>query len=200
MFACAAFALALQQSEFTVFDGWSSLSGKYAVAWREVVPPPTDGSPDTENHLWDAESARPLFKLKGIGHFPNENHGSLTVRYSDDEKFVAVLHGGKWEPRGFTLADTKVGSQTNALTVVRKQTAAWFKRNERAAYAKYAAHMVYDVSELEYADTELTVKVIAQRPKEDEFGFTVRERYRVSLGKSGPKMTYLGAEREPDAW
>ncbi|WP_348542695.1 hypothetical protein [Chthoniobacter sp.] len=95
---------------FAVLEGAESPDHRYAVAWgvkgvadldahlkgsREPAPSDT-----IENYLLDVAGKKILATLNS-GYWPSQNHHSLEVVWSADNKTVAVLNGGHWECDSF---------------------------------------------------------------------------------------------------
>ncbi|MDF1753662.1 MAG: hypothetical protein P1U89_12860 [Verrucomicrobiales bacterium] len=95
------------------FQGTESPDGRYVIAWGiSEYTRFDDSDPDALFEKLDLDAVRNFivdvkegyivkalpsryFSLQGRA----ENHGSLDVKWRSDSKAVAVVYGGKWEPR-----------------------------------------------------------------------------------------------------
>jgi hypothetical protein len=189
----AAIALAVL-SDWSVFPETVSPSGVFGVAWRVPGKDLSQwkwdddkgwGDIDTdhsETWLVKEKDGKALFRLKGLAAFPHENHGGILATYSVDERYLAAIHAGKWEPRAVVVADTRSGKQTNPLPAIRRDASRWLKSNGSAFWKENHSKLVYDIIGLKFVKKQLELEVNAQVPKLDERG--LRMAYVVNPGPS----------------
>jgi hypothetical protein len=193
-------AHAQKQAAFQVFDGSLSPDKRYTLAWgvpghpEKKTAASIDDLDSVENYVVDLRTHTIKTRIEGCRYFPSENHGGIMHAWSKDDSFLAVIHSGKWSPRGiYVLAFPKTGkaSQVNLTSQIHQDLFGWLAHHSGSGFRKARVHLTLDCSFIQItSDNQLDLSVSTYIPKqEDGWMFSGKMLYRLTRADGKVKAT-----------
>ena len=147
------------------------------------------------NYLFDQTKKRAVTVLKNFDGFRGQNHGGMYAAYSKNEDVVAVMQGGRWEPRNLAMVATGSGKQIDLLKMVQKDAADFASR---VKFPK-VDQLVFDVWGARFEGKSLVIWMVGEIPKQEDEPIFEALTYSWSLGKSGPRRSKVKAMQTKEA-
>jgi len=199
-----------QHHSFHVIPGTDSPSGKYAVAWgikgnSKVDWKRLEGGDDkyldslladpektVEDYVVNRHSKTVIGTVHGVHYWKianrSENHGSMQVAWSSDERLAFIVHGGKWTFQSFDAVSLQNGALVHQDDIGNEMTTAirgWLNKTYPKDYLASKNQLAIDISHPVFVagNSVFTADVAAEVPKADNgFSFEGKATFHIHYG------------------